>query len=137
MLLLGGLGGGVGLAQSVLEPLGLLPLLIKGLLGFSCLPVGLGRFHIGSGQLGLVDLGLIGEFLPEPLRFLSQSAGLILGGSGLFLGLVPGLESLVQLPNAHVLHVVLGHETLPLLLVRDGQQAQCFGKGQTSKRLGL
>ena len=46
----GGLGRGVGLAQSVLEPLGLFPLLSKSLLRLPCLSFGFGRLHIGTGE---------------------------------------------------------------------------------------
>ena len=137
MFLLGGLGGGVGLTQSVLEPLRLVPLLIKGVLRSLSGGPGLVSLHPGAGQLCLIDLRLSGKLPLEPLSLLPESAGLILGGHSLFFSLVPRLECLVQLPDAHVLHVILKHKLLPLVLVRDHQEAQRLGERQTPKRLGF
>ena len=137
MFVLCGLGRGVCIAQCGLEPLGLVPLLFQCLLRRLLSGPGLVSLHPGAGQLGLIDTVLIGDFLPEPIRLLPEPAGRLFGGSGLFLGLVPCFESLVQLPDAHVLHIVLNGEPLPLLLVRDGKEAQSLGVGQIPKRLGL
>ena len=73
----------------------------------------------------------------EMLRLQTKAVCLCFCCLGLLQSLIPFLQGLVQLTGTHGLHIMLHHETLPLLRIRQGQELEGFGVRQIPKRLGV